>query len=141
MQNVRQRCKIKVRRFLLISYGVLELWRKTLRGIHPPGPDRVKGTGSKIKATKDHCKKFRSKIAASSSEPTCFFQQCILIYLLATLKFRRREIIGHSSEKQYLLFFAFLSKILWRQNVLGESNRITCGVPSLVESQIISKFS
>ena len=34
--------KSKSESFFSISDGVLELWRKTLGGFHPPGPDRVK---------------------------------------------------------------------------------------------------
>ena len=42
MQNDRQRCKIKVGSFFSISYGVLELWRKTLGGVDSaPPPVRI----------------------------------------------------------------------------------------------------
>ena len=47
MQNDPRRCKIEVRKFLSISYDVLELWRKNPNGEDsvpppPPGSDRVK---------------------------------------------------------------------------------------------------
>ena len=48
--------KLKSESFFLISPGVLELWRKNLRGVEstppPPGMDRVK-------AAKDHGKNYK----------------------------------------------------------------------------------
>ena len=55
IQDKRQRCKIKVRKFLLISYGVLELWRKNPKGergfCSPPVKEHLH---VKLKLADDH---------------------------------------------------------------------------------------